>query len=132
MAFPGAVSALAGLRPSLHAGPTSLPSPLHGRPHARLHEWASPKRFPSVPTVSSAGGSQFNQKKKRTDAVGDIFLAIMRETRNGTREILCAGTRLLPLGKGWSWGLIGAHPEVVCTLVMGGGLSLAQSSAGHP
>lgn len=69
--------------------------------------------FPSVPTASSAGGSQFNQKKSRTDAVGDVFLAISGENRNlDPREVLCAMRRPSPplswgLSRGLSRGLIG-------------------------
>lgn len=57
--------------------------------------------FPSVPTASSAGGSQFSQKKSRTDAVGDIFLAISGENRKlDPREVLCASEEATPAPAG--------------------------------
>lgn len=65
--------------------------------------------FPSVPTASSAGGSQFSQKESRTDAVGDIFLASREKTGIWTHEKCCVQVRRAPppLSRGPSRGLSG-------------------------
>lgn len=66
---------------------------------ASLERLPSAPPTPSVLTASSAGGSQFkfNHEKGRTDATGDIFLAILGENRNlGPREELCKGSRHPP------------------------------------
>lgn len=71
----------------LHAGLATLPSSLRVHP-GPFAESASLKRFPSVPTVSSAGAASSVKKKRKTDAVGDMFLALSRES--GLTERLCA------------------------------------------
>ena len=85
-----------------------------------LADSASPESLPSAPptpsvlTASSAGGSQFkfNHKKGRTDATGDILLAIPGENRNlGPREEPCAREEgICPLAGVGAQGRLGA-PE---------------------
>lgn len=85
-----------------------------------LADSASPESLPSAPptpsvlTASSAGGSQFkfNHEKGRTDATGDILLAILGENRNlGPQEEPCAREEgIRPLAGMGAWGRLGA-PE---------------------
>lgn len=93
----------------------SSPAPPCLADSASLERLPSAPPTPSVLTASSAGGSQFkfNHEKGRTDATGDIFLAIPGENRNlGPREEPCTREEgIHPLSWGGSLGSIGVLPR---------------------
>lgn len=98
MAFPGAGGLCCGRGLACTLDPPArfpvstavhtLASTSQPLPHSPL-----PERFPSVPTVSCAEGSRFSQKKRRTDAVGDIFLAILGDKKELGLEKCCVQGR---------------------------------------
>lgn len=91
----------------------SAPAPPSLADSASLERLPSAPPTPSVLTASSAGGSQFkfNHEKGRTDATGDIFLAIPGENRNLSPREEHKGRRHPPLSWGGSLGSIGLLPR---------------------